>query len=196
MSKYEPTERTRVRRLPDRGSYDRATVHAILDEALIAHVGITTPNGPVVLPLTFARIDETVYFHGAVANHLLRTAKGGTEVCLTVTLLDGLVLAKSAFHHSMNYRCVVAMGEARVVEEAEEKRLALDAIVDRVAPARSKEARSPNDSELRSTLVLALPLVEVSAKIRTGGPIDDEADADWPARAGVIPVRMTLERRI
>jgi uncharacterized protein len=190
MSNYEPTERTRIRRLPDRGDYDRQTVHAILDEALVAHVGITTPEGPVVLPLTFARVDETVYFHGAVANHLLRTAKGGTDVCLTVTLLDGLVLAKSAFHHSMNYRCVVVMGRARVVEDAGEKLRALDAIVDRVAPDRSKEARSPNDSELRSTLVLALPLVEVSAKIRSGGPIDDEADADWPAWAGVIPVRL------
>jgi uncharacterized protein len=190
MSNYEPTERTRIRRLPDRGDYDRQTVHAILDEALVAHVGITTPEGPVVLPLTFARVDETIYFHGAVANHLLRTAKGGTDVCLTVTLLDGLVLAKSAFHHSMNYRCVVVMGQARVVEDAGEKLLALDAIVDRVAPDRSKEARSPNDSELRSTLVLALPLVEVSAKIRSGGPIDDEADAEWPAWAGVIPVRL------
>jgi uncharacterized protein len=190
MSNYEPTERTRIRRLPDRGDYDRQTVHGILDEALVAHVGITTPEGPVVLPLTFARVDETVYFHGAVANHLLRTAKGGTDVCLTVTLLDGLVLAKSAFHHSMNYRCVVVMGRARVVEDAGEKLRALDAIVDRVAPDRSKEARSPNDSELRSTLVLALPLVEVSAKIRSGGPIDDEADADWPAWAGVIPVRL------
>jgi uncharacterized protein len=181
MSNYEPTERTRIRRLPDRGDYDRQTVHAILDEALVAHV---------VLPLTFARVDETIYFHGAVANHLLRTAKGGTDVCVTVTLLDGLVLAKSAFHHSMNYRCVVVMGQARVVEDAGEKLLALDAIVDRVAPDRSKEARSPNDSELRSTLVLALPLVEVSAKIRSGGPIDDEADAEWPAWAGVIPVRL------
>src|SRR5438309_1875987 len=169
MSTYEATERTRVRRLPDRGAYDRETVHAILDEALVAHVGLSTPNGPVVLPLTFARVDETVYFHGAVANHLLRTAKGGTEVCFTATLLDGLVLAKSAFHHSMNYRCVVAMGEARVVEDADEKRTALDAIVDRVAPDRSKEARPPNDSELRSTLVLALPLVEDSAKTRNGG---------------------------
>src|SRR3954469_6774784 len=149
-----PSPRTTVKRLPARGHYDAETVHAILDEALYSHAGLVDPAGhPVVLPTIHVRRGDQLYLHGSPASHLLRTAKKGVEVCVTVTLLDGLVLAKSAFHHSMNYRCVVAMGEARVVEDDAEKRLALDAIVDRVGDGRSTEARSPNESELRSTLV-------------------------------------------
>lgn len=186
---YLPTERTRVRRQPSRAAYDRAVVHAVLDEALVAHVAVTTPAGPRAIPTTFARIEEVVYFHGSTANHLLRHASG-QEVCLVATILDGLVLARSAFHHSMNYRSVVAYGTATKVVDDNEKRRALDAIVERVAPGRAAEARPPNDAELRSTLVLALPLREVSAKMRTGGPLDDEADLEWPAWAGVIPLAL------
>ena len=186
---YDPTQRTTLRRLPARGSYDREVVHAILDEALVAHLAVTTDAGPRIIPTTFARVDEVVYVHGSVANRTFRTASG-TAVCLAVTVLDGLVLARSAFHHSMNYRSVVLYGMAEVVTVGAEKRLALDAIVERVAPGRAAAARPPTDAELRATVVLALPLVEVSAKVRTGGPIDDEADLDWPVWAGVIPLRL------
>lgn len=175
--------------MPARGSYDRALVHAIFDEALVAHLGVSVDSGPRVLPTTFARAGEVVYVHGSVANRTFRAASGA-PVCLTVTLLDGLVLARSAFHHSMNYRAVVVYGVASVVTGAEEKRAALDAIVERVGAGRSSVARPPTEAELRSTLVLAIPLVEVSAKVRTGGPLDDEADVDWPVWAGVIPLRL------
>jgi len=187
---YQPTQRTTLRRLPARAAYDRETVHAILDEALVAHVAVMTDVGPRIIPTTYARVEETVYVHGSAANHLLRVAATEVELCLAVTLLDGLVLARSAFHHSMNYRSAVVYGRARAVTDAGEKRRALDAIVDHVAPGRSREARPPTDAELRSTLVLALPLDEVSAKVRTGGPLDDEADLSRPVWAGVIPMRL------
>jgi nitroimidazol reductase NimA-like FMN-containing flavoprotein (pyridoxamine 5'-phosphate oxidase superfamily) len=190
---YCPTERTTLRRQASRGAYDRATVHAILDEALVAHLGTITPAGPRIIPMTFARVDDTVYVHGSLANPVLRCAADGQEICLAATLLDGLVLARSAFHHSMNYRAVVAYGTARRVTETSEKRFALDAIVGRVGPGRSREARPPNESELRSTLVVAIPLDEVSAKVRRGGPVDDEADMEWPAWAGVIPLRLVAD---
>ncbi|HEX3541086.1 MAG TPA: pyridoxamine 5'-phosphate oxidase family protein [Acidimicrobiales bacterium] len=185
-----PTGRTQVRRLPERGHYDRATVHAILDEGLVAHLGLSTPEGPRVLPTTYARVGETVYVHASVANRFFRAASG-EAICFAVTLLDGLVLARSAFHHSMNYRSVVVYGTATAVTDDGEKRAALDAIVDRVAPGRAAAARPPTDTELRSTLVLSLPLVEVSAKVRTGGPSDDEADLSWPVWAGVIPLHLS-----
>lgn len=187
--RYQVTERTTLRRLPDRGSYDRELVHAILDEALVAHLAVTTDAGPRIIPTTFARLGEVVYVHASVANRTFRAASGA-PVCLAVTLLDGLVLARSAFHHSMNYRAVVLYGVATVARDEAEKRAALDAIVDRVAPGRAAQARPPTDAELRSTLVLAIPLVEVSAKVRTGGPIDDEADLTWPVWAGVIPLEV------
>jgi nitroimidazol reductase NimA-like FMN-containing flavoprotein (pyridoxamine 5'-phosphate oxidase superfamily) len=185
---YTPTPRTEVRRLADRGRYDRQVVHAILDEALVAHLGVTTPEGPRVIPTMFARIDETLFVHGSAANRTLRTASGA-PVCCTVTLLDGLVLARSAFHHSMNYRSVVLYGIASPVT-GEEKRVALDAMVERAAPGRAAAARPPTDTEMRATLVLSIPLVEVSAKVRTGGPIDDEADMGWPVWTGVIPLQL------
>ena len=190
---YAPTDRTTLRRQPGRGSYDRATVHGILDEALVAHLGTMTGAGPRIIPITFARLDETVYVHGSLANPVLRSAADGQEVCLAATLLDGLVLARSAFHHSMNYRAVIAYGTARRVIEASEKRSALDAIVERAGPERAREARPPSESELRSTLVLAIPLDEVSAKVRRGGPIDDDADLTWPVWAGVIPLRLVAD---
>jgi uncharacterized protein len=188
-----PTERTTLRRQASRGAYDRATVHAILDEALVAHLGTITPAGPRIIPMTFARVDDTVYVHGSLANPVLRSAADGQEICLAATLLDGLVLARSAFHHSMNYRSVVAYGTARRVTEVSEKRCALEAIVERAGAGRPREARPPNDVELRSTHVLAIPLVEVSAKVRRGGPLDDEADRTWPAWAGVIPLRLVAD---
>lgn len=196
MSAYSPTDRTTLRRQPARGSYDRTTVHAILDEALVAHLGIATPAGPRIIPTTFARMGETIYIHGSSANHVIRAAADGNEVCLAVTLLDGLVLARSAFHHSMNYRAVVVYGRALNVADPSEKSTALDSIVERVRPGRAGEARPPTDAELRSTLVLALPLAEVSAKVRSGGPVDDEADMDWQAWAGVIPLRLVADSPI
>jgi nitroimidazol reductase NimA-like FMN-containing flavoprotein (pyridoxamine 5'-phosphate oxidase superfamily) len=179
--------RTKVRRLAERGRYDEATVHAILDEGLIAHVAVVTDQGPLVLPTAYARVGRTVYLHGAAGNALLRAAEAA-PVCATVTLLDGLVLAKSAFHHSMNYRSVVIFATGRRVEDEDERRIALDAIVEHIVPGRTAEARAPNPSELRATRVLALDLGEASAKVRTGPPKDDEADAAWPAWTGVIPI--------
>jgi nitroimidazol reductase NimA-like FMN-containing flavoprotein (pyridoxamine 5'-phosphate oxidase superfamily) len=178
-----------LRRHPERGHYDEDTVHAILDDGIIAHIGVATERGPVVLPMAYARVGRTLYLHGAAGNALLRSAEG-QPVCATVTLLDGLVLAKSAFHHSMNFRCVVVFAPGRRVEGEAERRLALDAIVEHTVPGRTAEARGPNPSELRSTRVLALDLAHASAKVRTGPPLDDEADAGWPAWTGVIPLTL------
>jgi hypothetical protein len=186
---YPPTARSQVKRLAERGSYDREVVHAILDEALVAHVGISTPEGPRVMPMMFARIGETLYVHGSVANRTLRSA-AGVPVCVTVTLLDGLVLARSAFHHSMNYRSVVVYAMASAVTDGDEKRAALDAMVERAAAGRSQVARPPTEAELRATSVVSVPLLEVSAKVRTGGPKDDEADMTWPVWTGVIPLAL------
>lgn len=185
-----PTPRTKVRRLADRGRFDRATVHAVLDEAYIAHVGFVVDGEPRVLPMTYGRDGDVLYLHGAAANAMLR-ASTDAEVCVTVTLLDGLVLARSAFHHSMNYRSVVLLGTATKVAGAAEKRRAFDVIVDHVVPGRSAVARPSSDVELTATLVLRVPITEGSAKVRTGGPIDDEDDMDLPVWAGVVPLRLT-----
>jgi nitroimidazol reductase NimA-like FMN-containing flavoprotein (pyridoxamine 5'-phosphate oxidase superfamily) len=193
---YSPTDRTTLRRLPARASYDRTVVHGILDEGLVAHVGLTTERGPLVIPMMYVRVGERVFIHGSAANHLLRTATTGIEICAVVTLLDGLVLARSAFHHSMNYRSVVIYGTAGKVTEPAGKRRALDALVERVATGRSTEARPPSVEELRSTLVLEVELNEVSAKVRTGDPLDDESDLDWPVWAGVVPLRVVAGERV
>ncbi len=185
------TTRTTVRRRADRGSVDRALAYSILDEAYVAHVGFVIDGAPRVLPMTFGRVDDTLYLHGAVGNAMLR-ASAGAEVCVTVTLLDGLVLARAAMHHSMNYRCVVLYGVAERVDDEAEKRRAFDAVVDHARAGRSAEARPANDAELRATLVLRLPIAEGSVKVRTGGPIDDEDDLDLPVWAGVIPVGLVL----
>lgn len=185
-----PTDRTTLRRLADRGRFDRATVNEVLDEAYLAHVGFVVDGTPRVLPMTYGRVGESLYLHGAVGNAMLR-ASADAEVCVTVTLLDGLVLARSAFHHSMNFRSVVLLGTATKVDDVDEKRAALDAIVDHVLPGRSELARPTNDSELRATLVLRLPIEEGSAKVRTGDPIDDPEDLDLPVWAGVVPLRLT-----
>lgn len=183
------TPRSRVRRLADRGLHDRDVVHAIIDEAYLAHVGFVVDGEPRVLPMTYGRDGDVLYLHGAVGNAMLK-ASAGAEVCVTITLLDGLVLARSAFHHSMNYRSVVLLGEATKVDDEAEKRRAFDVIVDHVLHGRTDTARPANDAELRSTMVLRLPIEEGSAKVRTGGPVDDEEDMDLPVWAGLIPLRL------
>jgi nitroimidazol reductase NimA-like FMN-containing flavoprotein (pyridoxamine 5'-phosphate oxidase superfamily) len=188
------TPRTTVRRLAARGVYDREAVYAILDEALICHLGfvVTDENGvqPFVIPTIHARIDDTLYFHGSAASRMLRSLRDGVDACVTVTLLDGLVLARSAFHHSMNYRSVVVLGKGREVVDREEKLRALDAIVDHVVAGRSSIVRPPNEIEIKQTLVIALPLAEASAKVRTGPPIDEAADYALNVWAGVIPMAL------
>ncbi len=184
------TPRTRVHRLPARASYDRDACNAILDEALVCHVGFEIDGQPFVIPTTFARIEDLLYVHGAAASRMLRTLAEGVAVCVTVTLLDGLVLARSAFHHSMNYRSVVILGVATEVATGDEKRRALDAIVERVGAGRTREVRPPNEKELTATKVLRLSIQEASVKSRTGGPIDDPEDATIPCWAGHIPLRI------
>lgn len=182
-----PSGRARVKRHPERARYDAASVEAILDEGLVAHVGITTDAGPVVIPTAYGRVGDTLYLHGSPASRLVRSLAGGIDVCVTVTLLDALVLARSAFHHSMNYRSVVVFGRATEVRDLAEKRDALEAFVDHVVPGRSAQVRPPTEKELRGTSVLALPIGEASAKVRTGPPIDDDEDLVLPVWAGVLP---------
>ncbi|HUQ83178.1 MAG TPA: pyridoxamine 5'-phosphate oxidase family protein [Gemmatimonadaceae bacterium] len=190
MTTIPVTDRTQVKRLAKRGNYDRETIHAIVDEALICHAGFVVDDAPVVIPTIHWREGDTLYVHGSAASRMLRTMRGGVDACVTITLLDGLVLARSAFHHSMNYRSVVVFGKAREVT-GEEKLRALTSLVEHVVRGRSAEVRGPNESELRQTLVLALPLDEASAKIRTGGPVDDEEDYALPVWAGVLPLGLT-----
>ncbi|HSB60457.1 MAG TPA: pyridoxamine 5'-phosphate oxidase family protein, partial [Vicinamibacteria bacterium] len=189
-SDFTPTPRTSVRRLPGRAAYDRATVVAILDEAIVCHVGFVVDGQPFVIPTIYARVGDRVYLHGSAASRMLRRLAEGVEACVTVTLLDGLVLARSAFHHSMNYRSVVALGRARPVADPAEKLAALEAIVEHVVPGRSREVRGPDERELAATTVLRLDLQEVSAKVRTGGPLDDPEDMGSPCWAGEIPLRL------
>ena len=184
------TPRTTLKRLPERGSYDRDVVDAILDEALICHLGFTGADGqPFVVPTICGRDGDTVYVHGSVASRMLRTLGKGASACLTVTLIDGIVAARSGFHSSMNYRSVMLLGTPRLVDDPAEKGRALDVIVDHVLPGRTAELRGPTEIELRQTVVLALPIEEGSAKVRTGGPKDDEADLDGDAWSGVLPLR-------
>lgn len=186
-----PSERTRVRRAAERAEYDLSHINLILDEALICHVGIVSAEGhPVVIPTIHARGETTLYIHGSPASRLLRSMKSGDEICVTVTLVDGLVVARSAFHNSMNYRSVVVFGAPRLVEDRDEKLAALELITDRLIEGRWAESRPVLEKEIKGTLVVALPLEEASAKIRTGGPIDDEDDYDFPIWAGVIPLQL------
>jgi len=185
------TERTRVRRLPARASYDRGTIDAILEEALVCHVGFVHEGQPYVIPTTYGRVGDTLYLHGSAASRMLRGLRDGAPVCVTVTLLDGLVLARSAFHQSMNYRSVVILGVATEVTGEAERLRGLEAVVEHVFPGRWHEVRPPSERELRATMVLRLPIVEASAKIRTGGPLDDPEDLGWPCWAGHVPVRLT-----
>ncbi|MFI8106377.1 pyridoxamine 5'-phosphate oxidase family protein [Streptomyces sp. NPDC086023] len=188
---YAPTERTVPTRSAKRAAYDRETVHSILDQAYVCHLGFVRDGAPVVLPTLYARLDETLYVHGSTGSRPVRMAGAadpGLPVCLTVTHVDGLVLARSAFHHSINYRSVVVHGTAHQVTDEAERRMALDALVDHVVPGRSADSRPANAKELAATAVLRLELGEVSAKIRTGGPNDDAEDMALPYWAGVVPV--------
>lgn len=182
-----PSRRTTVRRVPDRGVYDRETVHAILDAGLVAHVGFEHEGQPFVIPMAYARDGDRLLLHGSGGSRMLRALAGGAPACVTVTLVDGLVLARSVFHHSMNYRSVVALGSA-VKLEGPEKAAALDRLVDGLVPGRSAEARGPSRAELAATMILAFPLDEVSAKVRTGPPVDDPEDVSLPVWAGTIPL--------
>ena len=186
-----PTSRTTVRRLPERARYDRETVESILDEGLVCHVGFVDGGQPFVVPSAYARWGDRLVIHGSAASRMVKALAAGAPACVTVTLLDGLVLARSAFHHSMNYRSVVVLGTAAEVTEAEEKRRALDAIVEHVVPGRVAAVRPPSEKELRATRVVALPLDEASAKVRTGPPKDDEADYALGVWAGELPLRLT-----
>jgi nitroimidazol reductase NimA-like FMN-containing flavoprotein (pyridoxamine 5'-phosphate oxidase superfamily) len=187
MHEFTPTERTEVRRLPKRAAYDRKTVYRILDEGLVCHIGFIADGRPVVIPTGYGRKDDTLYIHGSTASRMFRTLAAGAEVCVAVTLLDGLVLARSAFHHSMNYRSVVIFGQASVIDDPAAKVEALRAFTEHVAPGRWPEIRPPSRKELQATAVLAIPLKEASAKVRTGPPIDDEEDYALPVWAGVLP---------
>jgi uncharacterized protein len=192
MTEQDPvTERIRVKRLPERGLYDRETIDGILDEGRICHLGFVADGQPFVIPTIHARAGDRVYVHGSTASRMLRTARGGLPVCLTVTILDGLVVARSVFESSMNYRSVVVLGSARAVEDRDEKLAGLRAISEHVLPGRWSEARLPNDAELKQTLLLALPLDEASAKVRTGPPEDKDEDLDLPIWAGVVPAALT-----
>jgi nitroimidazol reductase NimA-like FMN-containing flavoprotein (pyridoxamine 5'-phosphate oxidase superfamily) len=191
MNRFEQTERTTLKRLPKRGEYERDKVYEILDEAFICHVGFVFDGHPYVIPTGYGRVGDRLYIHGSSASRMLRTLKEAVEVCVTVTLMDGLVLARSAFHHSVNYRSVVILAKAVAVEDLAEKMEALRAFTEHVVPGRWDEVREPDEGELRATIVLSLPLVEASAKIRTGPPIDDEPDYELPVWAGELPLRLT-----
>jgi nitroimidazol reductase NimA-like FMN-containing flavoprotein (pyridoxamine 5'-phosphate oxidase superfamily) len=184
------TNRTTLRRLPKRGHFDHDTVYGILDEGFICHVGFVVEGQPFVIPTGFARVEDKLYIHGSQASRMLRTLSAGIDACVTVTLVDGLVLARSAFHHSINYRSVVVLGRARLVEDREEKYAALLAFSEQVIRGRWGDVREPTENELKQTSVLCMPLSEASAKIRTGPPIDDEEDYSLPCWAGVLPLHV------
>jgi nitroimidazol reductase NimA-like FMN-containing flavoprotein (pyridoxamine 5'-phosphate oxidase superfamily) len=186
-----PTERSRVRRAPARAAYDRDTIDAILDEALVAHLGFAIDGHPYVIPTLHARVGDTVYVHGSAASRAIRALGAGAPACLTVTLLDGIVFARSAFHHSINYRSVVVLGEARPVANQTERAAALELFTERLAPGRWSEVRPPSAQELKSTRVLEMRLDETSAKARSGPPVDDDADYALDVWAGMVPLAMT-----
>ena len=182
------TDRTRVRRVPARGVFDRAAIYAILDEAFVCHVAFAVDGQPYAIPTGYARLGDALYLHGSAASRMVRQLSSGVDVCVTVTIVDGLVLARSAFHHSMNYRSAVVLGRARLVTEREEKLAALHRFTDHVVPGRWAELRPITDQELKGTSVLALPIEEASAKVRTGPPLDDAEDLQWPVWAGIVPL--------
>jgi nitroimidazol reductase NimA-like FMN-containing flavoprotein (pyridoxamine 5'-phosphate oxidase superfamily) len=187
------SERSTVKRLPARGVYDRAVIHQIVDAGLVCHLGFVVDGQPFVIPTTYVRVGETIYVHGSPASRMLKTLEQGVAACVTVTLVDGLVLARSAFHHSINYRSVVVFGTGVLVSDPEEKLAVLKALTDHLIPGRWQEIRQPNAQELKRTLVLAIPIDEASAKIRIGPPLDDEEDYSLAAWAGVIPLKLMAE---
>lgn len=190
---FMPTERTRVVREPHRGAYDRETIYKILDEGFVCHVGFAAAEQPFVIPTLYARVGDAIYFHGSAASRMLRGAASGVAVCVTVTLTDGFVLARSVFNHSMNYRSVVALGKATLVDAPAEKLKALHAFTEKILPGRWEDARQPNEKELKATSILRLPLTEVSAKIRSGPVQDDEEDYALPVWAGIVPLHLQAE---
>lgn len=191
-----PTPRTRVVRETERGVYDREAVYRILDEGFICHVGFSLDGQPFVIPTSYGRKDANLYIHGSAASRMLRQMKEGVAVCVTVTLLDGLVLARSVFNHSMNYRSVVILGKATLVDDAEEKLTALRLLSEHILPGRWDDARQPNERELKATSVLRVPIEEFSAKVRTGPPVDDAEDLAFPTWAGVLPLEMKVGEAI
>ncbi len=196
MEDLTQTARTTLRRLPQRGAFDRESINQILDEGFICHVGFAVQGHPFVIPTGYARVDDKLLIHGSQASRMLRTLGRGIEVCLTVTLVDGLVLARSAFHHSMNYRSVVVFGRATVVDDRDEKLAVLLALSEHMIPGRWADVREPNERELQQTTVLSLPIDEASAKVRSGPPLDDEEDYAMPVWAGVIPLRLVANAPI
>lgn len=190
MGSFVPTPRTTVRRLARRGVYDRGAVYAILDEGFICHVAFISGESPVVLPTAYGRDGDKLYLHGSAASHMLNTAAAGSQLSIAVTLVDGLVMARSAFHHSINYRSVVIFGRGQLITGPGEKIEALRCVSEQISPGRWEEVRPPTEQELRSTSVIRVPLEEVSAKVRTGGPVDDEEDYQLPVWAGVLPLAL------
>ena len=187
------SDRTRIVREPQRAVYDRELIYKILDEGFVCHVGFTADGQTFVIPTMYARVGDALYFHGSAASRMLRGVSTGLNVCITVTLSDGLVLARSVFNHSMNYRSAVALGNATIVDEAKEKLDALRAFTEKILPGRWNDARQPNEKELRATSILRLPLTEISAKVRTGGVEDDAEDYALPVWAGVVPLRLVAD---
>lgn len=190
MEALTPTERTQIKRLPKRAVYEKTRLYSILDEGFLCHVGFAVDGLPYVIPTLYARIEDQIYVHGSAASRMLRTLDQGLDACVTVTLVDGFVLARSAFHHSINYRSVVMFGKARLVIDHEEKLHALRSFTNHMVPGRWEEVRWPTEQELKATSVLALPLDEASAKVRTGPPVDDEEDYSMPVWAGIVPIHM------
>lgn len=192
----QTTPRSKLKRLPKRGSQERELIYSILDEALIAHIGFITNNQPFVIPMAYGRKSDRLYLHGSSISRLIKTLEQGVEVCLTVTLVDGLVVARSLFHHSMNYRSVVLFGKAELVDNERDKMIALEAFTEQIIPGRWQDARIPNVKELKATTVLSLPIEEGSAKIRKGQPLDDEEDYALPIWAGELPLRVIAGKPI
>jgi nitroimidazol reductase NimA-like FMN-containing flavoprotein (pyridoxamine 5'-phosphate oxidase superfamily) len=190
----EQTERTKLKRIPKRGNFDRETVYNILDEAFVCHIGFTVEGQTFVIPTAYGRNGDVLYIHGSAASRMMREMSKGIDVCVTVTLVDGLVLARSAFHHSMNYRSVVIFGNAEIITDEAEKNDALFAFTEHLIKGRWDEVRQPNSKELKATTVLRLPINEASAKIRSGDPIDDEEDMHLDVWAGVIPLQLIAEK--
>jgi len=193
MNEIPRTERTTLKRLPKRGSFDREVINTILDEGFVCHVGFVADDKPVVIPTGYARMGENLIIHGSRASRMLCALGKEVDLCVTVTLIDGLVLARSAFHHSMNYRSVVVFGRANAIETRTEKLAALRALSEHMIPARWDYVREPNERELQQTTVLSVPLNEASAKIRTGQPVDDDEDYDLPIWAGILPLRLCAQ---
>jgi len=189
MTEFNKTDRSRVKRIPERGHYDRETIYHILDEALICHVGFVVKGHPFVIPVNFARVDDTIILHGAKASRLLKHIEAGYPVCVETTIIDGLVLARSVFHHSINYRSVVLFGRGRLIQDEQEKLAALKAVTEHLIPGRWQEARLPNRKELNATSVVSIEISEASAKVRVGPPVDEQEDYALPVWAGILPLQ-------